>query len=381
MSTIIAQLESQIAAAASPRQTIDAMNALAWALCYQDPARAHTISEQSRALATSGAFARQHYHYGLAASLRNLGHAAARLGKPSGALAACYQALALFETLNRRREQAQVWYVLTYIYWGLGDYATALEYGFQTLRLSASSADRTIEARAENMVGLTYLALDDPTSGQAHYDRSLQLFEQLGDIQGQCDVLSNRCELHLIQGDHARALADGHASLQLHEQIGYTRDIGVVLQELAQVYLAMHDYAHTLSLLQQSLRCALETGNRFAELLARLRLGQVHAQCQSEGEAHTMLAQSLAIAQELGAKAEQAECHRLLADLHERAGDFQQALGHYQHFHSFQIEVVQIAADQRLRHLLLLQDAVGAKHAVERPEAAPASQPQLVLAK
>jgi hypothetical protein len=59
----------------SPHEKIDALNALAWELRYDDIPRAIELSEAARDLANQGEL----YQKGLLESLRNLGHCHERL--------------------------------------------------------------------------------------------------------------------------------------------------------------------------------------------------------------------------------------------------------------------------------------------------------------
>ena len=85
----------------------------------------------------------------------------------------------------------------------------------------------------------------------ALYQESLQIKEQIGDLQGKGASLHAMAQVYLTRGELDRALALYQESLQLTTQIGDLQGKGASLHAMAQVYLTRGDLDRALALYQE----------------------------------------------------------------------------------------------------------------------------------
>lgn len=350
----IESLENLLTLATTIPEKIDALNALAWELRFDDVLGAKSISESAYELAKSLNNTEHPYPKGLAESLRNLGHCHERLSNFEAEISLLTEALSIYEALADLSGQATVLYLLGSAYWSLGDYYNALEHTLKSVEFNQEIGDRFSLAKAWNIVGLVYQSIGDLTESLEYFLRSLQLYQELGDKRGQGDTLSNSCEATFELGDYKNALTFGLMSLQIHEEINYKEDIGIVLTAVGRTYLALQQPQQALDSLHRGLNISRENTSRYSELRCLLYLGEAYQQHGDSESALSFINQALPLAQEIETKQELYECYRILADIYRQEANFGQALAAYEQFHTLRENVLQEIVKHKLDIVALI---------------------------
>jgi len=329
----LADLEARLAQAQTRREKIDALNELAWELRNSDKARMRLLSNQAYELATTGEFAAQPYPLGAAASLRALALWNIRDGEFNLAASKCKQALAILETTPQPVLRTDALTILARAYWGLGDYAVALDCALDALKLTRENGAQDREAYALDVIGNIHAEMRQfEIAINAHQD-ALQIYRRMEDKYGESLVLNNLADTYLISGNLDDALNTGLESLRVAQANGVSQIEMASLGTIGEIYLARQDYDHAATYLQQALALSQQRGSKHLGLTHRMNLGVI-ARIQNDITlAMQYFDQALAIAGEIGERSTQAQCYEHIAKAYEQQGDYQKAYESYKQFH------------------------------------------------
>ncbi|MBT6498122.1 MAG: tetratricopeptide repeat protein [Planctomycetaceae bacterium] len=149
----------------------------------------------------------------------------------------------------------------------LGETGEALAHFERARELCPTIGDNTPEsvikeysAILHNLAGLLRTLGDVPRALEL-WQQSLDIEEQIGDVQGKAATLHNMAGVIAQQGDVPRALELWQQSLELKEQIGDVRGKAATLHNMAGVIAQQGDVPRALELWQQSLALQEQIGN------------------------------------------------------------------------------------------------------------------------
>jgi tetratricopeptide (TPR) repeat protein len=168
---------------------------------------------------------------GEAASLNDLGTAAARLGLPE-AIGSFQRALALYLELGDRPGQGRVLGNLGHVYRRLGRHAEALEHYRRHLEMHRAIGDLVEQATALNSLGALHFSLGNHAESLRHYEQALTICRDNGDIEGQARTLGNLAETYLHLGNYGQARSSQQLALQKYQQAGDHGRAAATLAEL-----------------------------------------------------------------------------------------------------------------------------------------------------
>jgi len=219
----IRQLERQldeIEVSADVRWQISLLNDLAWALSDTDMARAHALSKEANALASSSHDGAPNDLAGRAYSLRTQGYINQRLGDYPRGLTQLLEAQGIFESLQLGDGLADVFDGIAGIYYQIGDLPEMLNYSYKQLEVAQRIGDRRRVANAYNNLANVYFESGDYERAIETLRHNLQIAGELG--YGRIVALSylNLAETYLLAGDSERALENALAALQASREAG-----------------------------------------------------------------------------------------------------------------------------------------------------------------
>jgi tetratricopeptide (TPR) repeat protein len=128
------------------------------------------------------------------------------------------------------RRMADMYSDLSVAYTEMGDPARATSYSQKALVLHDLLRDQFALARAENNLGLALMRLGKLSGAQLHMERSLELCRQIGIERGRSHVLLSLAELHLVKGEHDRAVEWVEAAKSLTSDLGEQATLAVAHQ-------------------------------------------------------------------------------------------------------------------------------------------------------
>jgi signal transduction histidine kinase len=356
MNKNLAELEAAVAAAANPRQQVDALNRLAWWLIDRahDVKRVPGLVQEAYELAQTNLENGQPYRQGMADSLTMLADYLRSTGQYGSAITHAAKALAIYEEIDSVAGRPSAYYVLGVAYGMLGDYTAALNAHTNQFQTAQASGNQVQEAIALQNIGVTHSRLGQYEEALTYYERALKRYQASGEKGGEAAVYNNCSVEYRLLGQLETSLAYAHKSLALFTEAehinGQTRASGNV----GLLYLDLGHEEEAATYLAQSYHLAQTTGSKFGQINALLYRGKLHRQQAQIEPALASIRQALELAEETGIKAKQYECHEELANVYEAGGDLQQALAHYRHFHRLKEETVNEESLARLRNLEVL---------------------------
>ncbi|CAG1015709.1 partial Response regulator protein VraR, partial [Anaerolineae bacterium] len=164
-----------------------------------------------------------------------------------------------------------------------GAYGTA-----QTLfeeSLSLAQGVQLSELTASGLAGLgtVHLYQYHPVEAEAFYKQALCIYQQLGELRGEGEMLSSLSIIFREWGDYDRARTCCERALWIDSQIGNRLDEARVLINIGIIYQLQGIYEEAEKYYQKSLTISYETGYRRCRGLAQLSLGVI---CQLLGDFH-----------------------------------------------------------------------------------------------
>ncbi len=348
----------------SQAQQIDAIYQQGLDAYYQHPDQAEQLFEQAITLAQTGEFTDRPYREGLTASLAAL--AALHMEtKPDLAARYCLQVLSLLEGYPVIPPLIKAKNCLGWIYFHLGDYSTAMEWALQGLQHSQERNLPNTEATAFDLIANIHATVNEfPQALRAH-QAALHIARTINHKPLEAKNLNNIAMTQVAMGDFETALETSLNCLSMFQELNSILDIANCYDTMAQIYLGMGDYLQAETNLLKGLQIIEPIENQVLNTYLLKSLGRVYLAQDDLPKAIDQLEKALAIAQKNGYRGEQAECHQLLAAVHERQSDHLRALQHFKLFYEINKEIAGDAATKRLAILNVTHAVENAKHDAE----------------
>lgn len=362
MSVVVNKLESKLAAATDPMQSIDLMNALAWELTWVDLPRAVRLAEKADMLSREQ---QPPYRKGAADSKANLAYfSAVQSGYPES-LQMAAEAISLYESLGIIGGQVKPLITIGAVSRYRGDFPAALETGLKALRFSKQADNIEGEAMAANLIGIVHRELGSYADAVAYLEQSVACYRQLGDPVNISMTLSNLARTCLLSGNYEDALAHVEEGLRISREAEHTLGQASLLTVAGEIYELLGDRERALASVREALSLHRQHPSVHPFTLYRtlVRIGELYLQQRLTGEAIDYLQQALSLVEQEQEKPRMYECHRLLAEAYQQQGDFKTALAHFEQFHTIK-EAVFDAEFYQIKNIRL-QEEIGERLRIE----------------
>jgi predicted ATPase/transcriptional regulator with XRE-family HTH domain len=211
-----------------------------------------------------------------------------------------------------------------------GDYGRALALSEKSLALYQQLGDKGGVASALNGLAVVARAMGDRVAARARYEESLALYRELDNRWGIASALNNLGQMAEDEDDHRRAVLLYEESLSLSRDLGDTRVTALTLTNLGWVTLSLGDPARAEALTSEGLALFRDLGDTWGVALALNNLGDV-ASYQGDYERGKALSQeSLALRRNLEDKWGIATSLHSLGNVAYFAGDHERAASLYE---------------------------------------------------
>lgn len=250
-------------------------------------------------------------------------------GKLELSAARLHEALVIFLDKPPSRLVCDAWTNLAWVYAFTGDFRHALEYGMRAKKLAEDLGLIDAEAMALDAIGAVHGLAGDSPEALRYFDEALQK-ARLGGVQIDiCFVLNNRAMALMENERYESALEASHESLQLARRLDLVIPALNIIETIAQVYVAMGDLSAAENHLAPALREAeLRPPHtvlvNLLTTIGRLRLAQGNKRA-----AKKLFVRATSAASTIGAFAQEANGHRLLADLYAQQRRWHNAFDHH----------------------------------------------------
>jgi adenylate cyclase len=212
----------------------------------------------------------------------------------------------------------------------LGNYRHALECYQKSLAIFEEVGDKELIAGILNNIGNLYFDQNNYPLSLEYYQRSLAIIEELGDKKGIANSLNNIGSIHSSQGNHARTMEYYQKSLAIQEEIGDKEGIAISLANIGSTYSDQGNLTNALEYQKKSLMIAEEIGDKYGIGVTLSNIGSIYIDQGNYPLALEYCQKSLAIREEIGDKRGIANSLGTIGDMYQKQGNANLALEYCQ---------------------------------------------------
>jgi len=246
------------------------------------------------------------------------------------ALAKYESALALWQTIDDRKGQAEALGLIATVHYFLEEHQRALEDFQHELKLWRAMEDRPKEAaEALNNIGVVYGALGQSQKAIEAYQEALPLRRVAGDRAGVANTLDNIGLAYLDTGDMPKALDHITQALTILRELNAQPGIANALNNIGGVYLTWGDYRKALEYFGEALQLRRALGHRREEAMALNNIGRTYDLLGEAQKAIDYDRQALELGRTLGQKGIEATSINNIGIIYDWLGDSDKALEDY----------------------------------------------------
>jgi tetratricopeptide (TPR) repeat protein len=278
----------------------------------------------------------------MAASLQNIGLVYDSKGDYARALSYKLNSLKLRELVGDKKALGNSYANLGISYTDLGDYPKGIEYYLKSQRVAEDMGDKNLLANNYNNIGLVYQAMDDAGRALDYYLKSISLKEELGNKRSLCSSLANAATIYYRLGKYEKAWELYQRGYKIQQEINNRRGIanslsnlGVYYQdlpasELARLNLSKADkYRKALDYHEQALKMNEALGDKHGVAVDLLNIGNAYCEIGKLKEAEKVTLRALRLSEETEELNKQEGALGILATVMERQGRIQEAYAFY----------------------------------------------------
>ncbi|MBN4004364.1 tetratricopeptide repeat protein [Nostoc sp. LPT] len=251
------------------------------------------------------------------------------LGFVQEAVVHCQQALDLC-TEDDLTRKADILNNMALVIADQGDIPRALALHEQSLEIIEQIGDVQGKAATLNNMAWIIAQQGDIARAIALYEQSLEIIEQIGDVKRKANILNNMAKIIAQQGDIAKALALYEQSLEIIEQIGDVQGKAATLSNMAGVIAQQGDIAKALALWEQSLEISEQIGDIQGKATTLNNMAKIIAQQGDIAKALALWEQSLEIYEQIGDIQGKAATLNNMAWIIAQQGDITRAIALYE---------------------------------------------------
>ncbi len=199
--------------------------------------------------------------YGRAAALSTLANLDLRDGDFGNAIEKLNKALALHQQLNRVGSNYN-WYIagdlqaIGHAFTSSGDYAKALSYLNDALKVVEQTSDQDSMASLQNDIGVLYLEQEDYAQAKKSFDASLRVYLSNNNQREAASVLLNLGVTEQRQSSYDAALARFKSSLEVAQRVHSVDAMIAAGEGIGAVLTAKREFPGALEAFDQSLKLA-----------------------------------------------------------------------------------------------------------------------------
>ncbi|MEW6469213.1 MAG: tetratricopeptide repeat protein [Bacteroidota bacterium] len=217
-------------------------------------------------------------------------------------------------------------------YWMKGEYATALSYQFEALKIREDSGDKKgVSVSLGNIANVFHDRGEYDKALEYHF-RGLKIAEELGDKKSLSIKYGNIGNAYKSKGDADKALEYYLKALKLAEEVNDRWGISRHYGNLGVIYKGKGDYQTALSYFLKSLEIKKELKDNIGIAIRLNNIGGLYATMGDVKQAERYMLQSLSLCDSIGALDDARLACQSLYVLYEGSGRYGLALKYYKRF-------------------------------------------------
>jgi class 3 adenylate cyclase/tetratricopeptide (TPR) repeat protein len=202
------------------------------------------------------------------------------------------------------------------IYQRQGQYLRSLEWAQRGLQIVEHEGSTNDTAHACYTLGATYNKLGRTQEAITSVERSLQLFEEIGNVAGQADAHNNLAMVLAVgAGRLNEAIVHNQAAMELKEAIGDVHGLAILANNLGDLKRHMGDYDDAMHYFRIALDQFTALGSDYGMAVIHMNMGAVCLNQGNHAATHTHLEHSIQLFQQTGTEEFLAELYTIYAEL------------------------------------------------------------------
>ena len=345
----------------SKLEKIRSLNQQAWDLCKKNGPQVFQLAKKAQILLPSCGDAEPRDEF---ECLKTQTYCLDMLSKPEEALPMALKASQLAQEIGDKYCIGLIQSLLRRIYWHIDDYATAMDYYLNALKLVQTEHHPDLEISLINGLGMVQYGLENYNESLGYFKACLEKASE-DDHTGRADANNNIAYVLHMLGRDLEAVEYAAAALSLFSQIGSYVGKLHTLHSLGAIYFALRNYQQAKAFLQEGLDLSRANTSQLLELTFVSEISRIH---QIEGtldQAEEELLLALQIAEKINSLTNVSLIHERLVGIYKERKDYQSALEHFEAFHTTFKKIYNDKSDQRIKNLEILNQVESARKQAE----------------
>lgn len=247
-------------------------------------------------------------------------------GKLAEALTEARKAYDLYELLQDSAGLSAVLSNIGTIYYERNNLQQALEYYLRALKIKEALGQANGVASLRCNIGNVYFIQSQYEQARSHYQQAQEVFVKVGNRRGISYTHNNLGVIYEASDDLESAINSYLASFKIDQELGDKFGMASAYLNLAEIYMKTSRLALAHEHFQQSLKLAQEIANPVSIGSAMVGLSKIAKLNGNLNEALRLAQSALEISKAAGNKTNELQSLKILADVHEKKGDYQQSL-------------------------------------------------------
>ena len=260
-------------------------------------------------------------------------------------------ALNVAEKIDNKELRSSALNMMGIAYYLMADFASCMDYYFQSLRLSEELEDSISIAISFNNIGAVYIDLKDYQQALAYLKNAQDIFNLIKDETYMFSILNNigtaYIDLELYDTAY-QYLTDAYAFAQL---TGNRIDASIALNNLGEVTLKMGLLDKSESFLNNALNISADLGDKAMMATLIANLGNLYLQKKEFSKAYDHFMRGLVYAEEVNSLPDKREIYKYLAEYYESMQDQGKSLAYYKLYNVARDSILSEQALMKIRQL------------------------------
>ncbi|MBI2723091.1 MAG: GAF domain-containing protein [Bacteroidetes bacterium] len=314
---------------------IDELNRQAWSLNRKNAL--NSIELATKALSKSQKI---NYIKGCALAKKTLGACHVWVSKNDEAANYCFEAIALFQSINDKINEAETNYYLGANFFYLSDYDSSIKYYKNSYDISQAIDFEPGMADGLNGMGTVYYTIEQNEKALQMLDESEKLCIKHNVKEILVKVKDGLGETYHNLKQYDNALKYYYECIELTNELNGLQQVrAFALDGLGRTYAGLKRFDKALECYTQSLELRKELGFKFGVAQTLTNIGKLYIIQLDNANAIKHLKEAYDLSLEIGSKEGVFQSSEKLAELYEQEKNTQKALEYYKIFHSAKEEV------------------------------------------
>jgi signal transduction histidine kinase len=258
--------------------------------------------------------------------------------------------------------------------YNLGIYNEAIRSYHNAMQIASAMNQPAIMAKCSQNIGVLYAEMKRPDEAMNYYKKALDLHRILKNRPDEAGVMQNIGNIYEGEKKYKDALGYYLSALRIYTSLRDSNSMATVYLSLGSLFEDQADYNKSLDYYNNSLAIFQKENSQFGIAYGLISIGSVYYKKGEYEKAKNFLQRSLTYSKKISLVENEADCHRLLADVYYGLRDYVSAYAEKQeyevlHDSLFSQTVQEQVAELELRYKTKLKDAEIENLKIEREKA------------